>query len=783
MTPGRRQWLGWGSLALAAAAAGLWLARLDLGRTISTDVLDLIPVDERAPELALVRQLASQAEARTMLFALTAADGGPAPAAAARRLAAELAREASFDQALAMGEVAPFEVAGRELFARRFDLLFPGWLREREAAWVAAGAPGPLAQRLADDAAAELERFLTRPEAIAFQELVPADPLLLLPSALEHLRRGLAAAPEREGGGRPPALVWARLAASPLSEAGQGPAFAAIARAAAAVAAEFPGAAVEYTGINRFAAASRARIEREVAQLNLLSLAAVLAVALVFIRDVRRGLHFVPVVLLSLLAAWTWTTLAFDRLHVLVLVIGSLLTGVAIDYGFYLFMQPQETPGEPYGAKVRRLAKPLLASCLTTVAGFSLLLFSELPLLRQVAVFVGAGLVSALGIAIVYFSAVADPFLPVRHFGGAALVPDAWRRRGRQVLAGVWLLALPGLARLEWKDDIRELEIPSPELKANDARLRARFGESPGRTVYLTHGANLDEAREALARFEAWLAQAGAGRSETAGLGAVVPTASEHERARRFGREQADFPARLRAALAARGFDPESFQPFLDAYAKFGDEAAAGPGARAAAVRALQASLAGPLALLVHDSPSLAWFVTVVGRAPAAPPPAELRTVSAGQLQSLNRIFARYRQSALWFSLGGLAIVGLGVVAMYGWRDGARIFALPCGACLGLFGALGWLGHSLNLFHLLGAFLGVCLTHNYSIFTATSAYRLEPPPVSVRLSALTTAASFGVLATSGIPVVRALGLTVALMVLISLAMIELEHLAGLGRKQ
>jgi predicted exporter len=54
--------------------------------------------------------------------------------------------------------------------------------------------------------------------------------------------------------------------------------------------------------------------------------------------------------------------------------------------------------------------------------------------------------------------------------------------------------------------------------------------------------------------------------------------------------------------------------------------------------------------------------------------------------------------------------------------------------------------------------------------------------VSVRLSALTTAASFGVLALSGIPVVRALGSTVALMVIAALVMIEFEHLSSLGKK-
>ena len=45
----------------------------------------------------------------------------------------------------------------------------------------------------------------------------------------------------------PPTLVWARLAASPLSEAGQGPAFAAIERAAAEMISFFERAATGKT--------------------------------------------------------------------------------------------------------------------------------------------------------------------------------------------------------------------------------------------------------------------------------------------------------------------------------------------------------------------------------------------------------------------------------------------------------------------------------------------------------------------------------------------------------
>ena len=777
----RRQLLGWGILALAALLGGGWLLRLDYGHKISSDVLDLIPADERAPELTLVRSLASQAEARTMLFELTGPGGKPASAEAAARFVTVLVDGAAFDQAVVMGDVAARDAIGRELFAQRFTLLFPLWLHEKAAAYTATGgSPAGFSDWLAQDTAGALTRALAAPEALAFQDLIPADPLLLMPAAIDRLKDGLALVQPATTSATPATLVWARLAASPLSEAGQAPAFAAINRAVASVRAGFPGFTVAYTGVNRFAAASRARIEHEVSWLNALSLAAVLAVAFAFIRRVYRGLHLIPVVLMSVLGAWVCVTLVFDRVHILVFVVGSLLTGVAIDYGFYLFMQPPAAPGEDYWDKVRRLAKPLLASCLTTVAGFALLLFSELPFIRQLGVFVGSGLVCALAAAVIYFSTVRNPFLEARVFRGGAGLPAGVRRGFRRLLIAAWVLALPGLALLRWNDDIRELDVPSPELKAEDARINALFGDPADRTVYLTYGASLAEARASLAKLEDWLHSTGDGRVRTVGLGAVIPTAEVHAEAVKFVREHPGFPAQLRAALSGAGFDDGAFEPFFEDYAHHVDGLKDND--LNVAVAALEEKLTGPVGLLLHTGQPLSWFVTLASGGPTTSPPADTHTESASQLQSLNRIFSRYRQSALWLSLTGLAIVGSGVFLSYGLRDGARIFAIPCGACLGLFGLFGWIGHPLNLFHLLGAFLGVCLTHNYSIFSATSAYRHELPPVSVRMSALTAAASFGVLALSGIPVVRALGLTVALMVIAALLVIEFEHLAVLGRK-
>ena len=779
MTLRRRKLLGAGVLGIFAALGLAWLAHLDFGTKISTDVLDLLPSADRSPELGVVRSLASEAEARVMFFVLTDAGGAPASPAATHRFADELARQPVFAQALALDDPAPREAMAKALFDQRFPLLFPTWLRAQLAAQAMKHTtPAQLAESISTDSAAELDQFLATPDALAFQDVLPSDPLLLMPSLVTRLKGALAVIEPNSNqtspsAGASPARVWARIAVSPLREEGQEPVFAAITRATEATRAAFPGLSVAYTGVNRFAAASKARIQRELSWLNSLSLAAVLAVAFVCIRRVHRALHLVPPVLFAVLGAWIGVTMAFSRVHILVFVVGALLTGVAIDYGFYLYMQPPATPDEDYWEKVRRLAKPLFSSCFTTVAGFGLLLFSDLPLIRQLGVFVGAGLVCALAAAIVYFSMLRNAYLEARPLASSRAFPAGVRRITRRLLIAIWLCALPGLFFLTWKDDIRDLEIPSPEIQREDVRIRALFGDRADRTVYLTHGATLGEARSALDRLETWLQRSGGGQVDAVNLGAVIPTEDDYAGALRFVREHPEFPDRLRTALTAAGFEENGFTPFFDAYAHYAATAQAIP--LDDAVRKFSASLTGPAALLLHPGQPISWFVTLASHAPDAPPPPDTQTVSASQLQSLNRIFSQYRSSALWLSLTGLGIVGAGVFLAYGLKDGLRIFAIPCGACLGLFGLFGWIGQPLNLFHLLGAFLGVCLTHNYSIFSATSAYRREPPPISVRLSALTAIASFGALACSGIPVVRALGETVALMVLAALLTIEFEH--------
>lgn len=772
MKPHRQKWIARALLALGLALSLAWLGRLDFSEKISTNVLDLIPEQERSPEMSLVRAFAGECQARAVFFSLETGDT-PRRSAATRAFIERLRQSPAFTEVVAMDDPTARNELGRHLFERRLDLLLPAWLARQHTTYETLSPADPWPAWLAERTAESLETFLARPEALAFQELLPADPLLLLPELADRMR-GLADPTTPRPG---TILIWALAREAPLTEAGQQPVFAAVEAALGSAREHAPGTTLRWSAISRFAAESRARIEREMTLLNTLSLLAVLAVAALCVRRVLKALHLAPVLLGALAGAWVITTLCFDRVHVLVFVIGSLLGGVAIDYGFYLYLQPALHPGESYAEKVRRLLRPLLASALTTVLGFSLLFFSELPLIRQLGVFVSAGLLSALATALLWFAQIDSPYMETRAFARHRISPanaPRWRHPARLALVLAALIALAGPFLLSWHDDIRDLEIPAPALHAEARELRALFGETTGRTLYITRGATPSAARDALEQFIEWHRDAFPG-TDCLSLGTVLPTTEARQTTAALMPDLVGFPEALEAALGRRGFEPGSFAPFAAAWQAW--LARPSPACDTLA-RDLAGALRGPTALLLSTQPDACWFATVATHPPGIEPPEALATVSIQQLESLNRLFSRYRFSALRLSAIGLGLVGLSVFVIYGLRRGWCIFAIPAGSCLFAFGVLGLAGQTINLFHLLAAFLGVCLSHNYAIFTAENRARGEEPPPSIRLSALTTAASFGALAISQIPVVAALGTTVALIVLAALLFVELAPLAS-----
>jgi predicted exporter len=387
--------------------------------------------------------------------------------------------------------------------------------------------------------------------------------------------------------------------------------------------------------------------------------------------------------------------------------------------------------------------------------------------------FVSAGLICALGSAMLYFAQFRHPYLEARQFGRVSFAQGhpAVRRLLQIVFLGAMVIAVTAPWRTRWRDDIRELDIPAPGLMANEVKLRTLFGEDSERSLYLTYGPTVALARARLERFLDHQAEAGGG-AHAASLGLVFPTeedwAKTPARLARLDRFAFDF----RAALQRHGFDPGAFVPFFSEWEDLRQHPPRGD--YGALYRELAGAIHGPLAQLYQIHGSLAYFITIVDGPSGASPPPEFSTVSLNELQSLNRLFTRYRWSALRLSLIGLGLVIGSVFLIYPFRRAVRIALIPAGSCFFVLGALALAGQTLNLFHLLGAFLGLCLAHNYAIFSSDSAQTGTAPPVAIRLSAASAAASFAVLACSHIPVVHALGLVVCLIVLTALAAVEWE---------
>lgn len=753
-----------------------WLLHLDFSKKVSIDVLDLLPAGDRRPEMAVIRSLAAERQGRVVLLAIDAPKAGQdALTAGGRSLCAALEQSGQFSEVVALGSSEMREALARPVYERRLDLLFPEWLAVQEHHYaLESSRPGslalpPFSEWLAASTSSKLEAYLAQGEALALQELLPSDPLLLLPGLMERV--SAAALPSFEGGRA--GLVWAVQKESPLSEAGQAPVFAAIETGRSALQAVVPGAELRWTGVGRFAAESRRRIEAELSWVNALSLGAVVVVCVLFLSRLSRVWNLVPPIMMGLLGAWVAVTLCFDRVHALVFVIGALLGGVAVDYGVYLYLQPPLYPEENYAQKLRRLIKPLLASALTTILGFSLLLASELPLIRQLGVFVGAGLLCALGGAVLWFAQVRDFHLPARPLLSRRLPFTRWTQSlARSVGLCALLVALCGPFFLTWRDDIRELEIPAPGLRENDLSIRHLFGEWSGRTVYLTRGETPAQAREAWTRFEQWH-RIQYPDTPLLSLALVVPAPSSWEALPLTLAGLEHFDAALAAALEKRGFESAAFEPFFEQWRAWLKRERP---TYEALVADYYAQLSGPLGMMVSAAPGSSLFTSVAAHPHQGEPPEGLDTLSTEQLGSLNKTFSLYRKSALQLSLLGLGLLGLSVLLLYGPKRGLRVFSIPLVSCFFSFGLLGLLGQPLNLFHLLGAFLGVCLSHNYAIFTTENQLRGEGAPPSIRVSALSTAASFGALSLSRIPVVSALGVSVALIVFMALLIVETEPL-------
>jgi len=542
------------------------------------------------------------------------------------------------------------------------------------------------------------------------------------------------------------------------------------------------------SGPGVFAVEARAKIKNAAVRLAALSASLVILMMwLVYRRAAALILGLLPVATGALIGIAA-VALAFGEVHATTLGFGITLIGESVDYSIYFFIQglPGASDG-PTRAWQQRLWPTVRLGMLTSVCGFAALLPSGFPGLAQLGAYSISGLIAAA--AVTRF--VLPELLP-RGFAVRDLMPLGSRivhllQRARRLSgAALWGIALTiaGAAVLVlyqhraalWNRELSALSPIPVEQQRYDATLRGDLGAANALVLVIVSGPDL----ESVLRGAEHAARALAPLIDAKILGGLdspsdyLPSLATQAARRGSLPDPQSLRENLRAAAVGLALDAGKLGPFLD------DVEAARRGALMTA-RDLQGTslAAGREALILHQAGRWSALLPLHPADPAAPD-IDLERVGnalAGaasadtQLLDLkaesDALYLSYLKEAMRMSLGGVAtIVVLLWLALRSAPRVARVLAPLVLAVLTVAAGLAVCGERLTILHLVGMLLIVAVGSNYALFfdnTGRADGEAMAPRTlaSLAIANLSTVIGFGLLSFSQVPVLVALGATVA----------------------
>ncbi len=555
-----------------------------------------------------------------------------------------------------------------------------------------------------------------------------------------------------------------------------------------------PGIKVMPLSGHLYTVANATAIQRDMVVVVSASLVSLVLIFMLFMRRRRALLVFLlPVAILG--PALALTGLIEGSISAITIGFGAVLLGVTIDYGLHLYFSLQNCEKRP-GLIVAALAAPLSGAGLTTIGAFAAQLFSTLPGQRQLALFAIFGVFLALILSLLVLPHFLRGEEESTEISPSLLKKRELRYRGRSawVIVMVWALFL-GLAawqavKVQCVGDLREVNLVSPSLRAAENDLKSVWGEVRGRALIFAQGRNLEEALQANDQLYSVLRREFA-LSEIVSLAPVLPS-FQSQRNNRWGWQDFWTPERLselrrKISDSSRklGFSESAFAPFTKALISEPPFLTESFWRQAGFSPLLDASIekdseSVTILTLVPDQPPLEAVFTACEQIPGVrlvSPQAFSRVVSAAIAKDLRQ-----------FIVLALIFVALILLALLRNLYQVLLALLPVAAgLLSMFGIMGALGLSFNLFNLVAAILIIGLGVDYGIFMVYRLFRGSDAATerAVLVSGLTTLAGFGVLILARHPALNSIGLTVLLGVGGALPTVlwVLPALAGLKRDE
>jgi predicted exporter len=651
---------------------------------------------------------------------------------------------------------------------------------------------------------------LASPAGLLLKSLLPRDPTGETLSIIEQLARSPSPV-NRDGvwvsadGAR--ALGAAQTAASGADTDAQARAIDAIRDAFAAALRDLPkgtvdGVQLRLSGPGVFAVAARAKIERAAIRLGAAGCILVVTLLLAVYRSLPvLALGLLPVASGALIGVAA-VALGFGAVHALTLGFGITLIGESVDYSIYFFIQSRGGGQSAGGGWLKRWWPTIRLGMLTSVCGFASLLPSGFPGLQQLGLYSISGLIAAALVTRFVLPALLPVGFSVRDLTPLGSRLASILRRTRRIgstgmfVAGA-ALAVLALAVLYyfratlWNNELAALSPISLEEQNYDASLRADLGAADVRELVIVSGSDLESVLQGAER-TAIILQGLAEKNVIGGFedpAKYLPSIKTQEARRSSLPDPAQLRANLQQAVAGLPLDASSLQPFLD------DVEAA---RRAPLLKAQDLSGtsfgAGFDALILHQKDR--WNALMPLRSASeggsidrSKVNAALEAGSAGAAQVLDlkqesdSLYSSYLAQGIRYSLAGFAALAvLLLIALRSpWRA-ARVLAPLVLAVLIVAAGLVTLGVQLNILHLVGMLLIVAVGSNYALFFDRQEHSARADEAltvaSLVIANASTVMGFGLLCFSQVPVMVALGVTVAPGTLLALVLSALGSAAG-----
>jgi predicted exporter len=533
-----------------------------------------------------------------------------------------------------------------------------------------------------------------------------------------------------------------------------------------------PGAQLTISGSGAFAVTMQARSEADARLAAILDSVGMVLLMLLAYGSIRRVLlGALPLATAGICGLGAVAAL-FNSVHGITIAFGFTLTGVALDYPIYLFSNEQ--PGvQPLA--VARTIWPTLATAVAAVCiAYLAFLVSGVLGLAQLATFNIVGLATA-GLCTRYLLPRLLPLGALDHGDSrlarglatvsARLPPLPWLAPVIAVMGLVAVISIPGPW---WDTDLGHLTpVPEPMLREYET-LQQALGAPDVRYLLALQAPTPDAL---LAREEALATQL-TGLTNQHVIGGFdlaahyLPSAAVQRRRQAALPDAATLQRSLDQALVGSAFKPGLFAPFVTDVER----------ARTLPPLAVDTIASTPLALTVdallqHRDGGWTGLVTLTDvRQPEKL--AALAAAAAGTFQLLDLkqasedliTYQRQRILESVFAAAGLLLLVVAATCR-SLRRMLRVVTPMALSTLMTLALLHGAGVALNLFHLIALVLAAGLGLDYGLFlerASTDVLAHRRALHAVTICATAACVVFAVLASSTLPVLRSIGITVVL---------------------